>query len=85
MAHRRDLLAEDIDEDDIESLLIQQIEFCSTLILNKTDTVSPEQIAELKAIVRSLQKAAAVETVTMAVSPSAPPMTPSSGATTSRS
>ena len=45
----RDLLAEDIDEDDIESLLIQQIEFCSTLILNKTDTVSPEQIAELKA------------------------------------
>ena len=42
----RDLLAEDIDEDDIESLLIQQIEFCSTLILNKTDTVTPEQIAQ---------------------------------------
>ena len=56
----RDLLAEDIDEDDIESLLIQQIEFCSTLILNKTDTVSPEQIAELKAIVRSLQKDAVI-------------------------
>ena len=51
----RDLLAEDIDEDDIESLLIQQIEFCSTLILNKTDTVTPEQLRELKAIVRSLQ------------------------------
>ena len=56
----RDLLAEDIDEDDIESLLIQQIEFCSTLILNKTDTVTPEQIAELKAIVRSLQKDAVI-------------------------
>ena len=56
----RDLLAEDIDEDDIESLLIQQIEFCSTLILNKTDTVTPEQIAELKAIVRSLQKNAVI-------------------------
>ena len=56
----RDLLAEDIEEDDIESLLIQQIEFCSTLILNKTDTVSPEQIAELKAIVRSLQKDAVI-------------------------
>ena len=56
----RDLLAEDIDEDDIESLLIQQIEFCSTLILNKTDTVSPEQLAELKAIVRSLQKEAVI-------------------------
>ena len=56
----RDLLAEDIDEDDIESLLIQQIEFCSTLVLNKTDTVTPEQIAELKAIVRSLQKDAVI-------------------------
>lgn len=56
----RDLLAEDIDEDDIESLLIQQIEFCSPLIINKTDTVSPEQIAELKAIVRSLQKDAVI-------------------------
>lgn len=54
------LLAEDIDEDDIESLLIQQIEFCSTLVLNKVDTVSPEQLAELKAIVRSLQKDAVI-------------------------
>ena len=52
----RDLLAEDIDEDDIEALLISQIEFCSTLVLNKVDTVTPEQLAELKAIVRSLQK-----------------------------
>ena len=56
----RDLLAEDIDEDDIESLLIQQIEFCSTLVLNKCDKVTPEQIAELKAIVRSLQKDAKI-------------------------
>ena len=56
----RDLLAEDIDEDDIEALLISQIEFCSTLVLNKVDTVTPEQLAELKAIVRSLQKDAAI-------------------------
>ena len=56
----RDLLEDDIDEDDIESLLIQQIEFCSTLILNKADTVSPEQMRELKAIVRSLQKDAVI-------------------------
>lgn len=55
-----DLLADDIDEDDIESLLIQQIEFCSTLILNKTDTVTPEQVKELRAIVRSLQKDAVI-------------------------
>ena len=56
----RELLADDIDEDDIEALLISQIEFCSTLVLNKTDTVTPEQLAELKAIVRSLQKDAVI-------------------------
>ena len=56
----RDLLAEDIDEDDIEALLISQIEFCSTLVLNKVDTVTPEQLAELKAIVRSLQRDAVI-------------------------
>ncbi len=56
----KDLLKEDIDEDDIEALLIQQIEFCTTLVLNKTDLVNPDQIAELKAIVRSLQKDAVI-------------------------
>lgn len=54
------LTSGDVDEDDVESLLIQQIEFCTTLILNKTDKVEPEQIAELRAIVRSLQKNAVI-------------------------
>ena len=49
------LLSDDIEEDDVESLLIQQIEFCTTLVLNKCDCVTPEQVAELKAIVRGLQ------------------------------
>lgn len=56
----KDLLADNIDEDDIESLLIQQLEFCTTVVLNKTDKVTPEQISELKAIVRSLQKDAKI-------------------------
>ena len=56
----KDLLEEDLEEDDIENLLIQQIEFCTTIILNKTDRVTPEQLAELKAIVRSLQKQAVI-------------------------
>ena len=56
----RDLLADDIEEDDIESLLIQQIEFCTTIILNKVDKVSREQIDELKAIIRGLQKEAVI-------------------------
>ena len=61
-----DLLAEEIDEDDIEALLIQQIEFCTTLVLNKCDRVTPEQVSELKAIVRSLQKDAVIVEATQA-------------------
>jgi G3E family GTPase len=56
----RDLLADDIDEEDIEALLIQQIEFCTTLVLNKADLVTEEQIAELRALVRGLQKDATI-------------------------
>ncbi len=55
-----DLLDEDIDEDDIEALLIQQIEFCTTLVLNKADLVTKEQVEELKALVRGLQKDAKI-------------------------
>ncbi|ERI05375.1 GTP-binding protein [Atopobium sp. oral taxon 810] len=54
------LLASDIEDDDIESLLIQQIEFCSTLILNKTDLVTEKQLTELKALVRGLQRDAVI-------------------------
>ena len=56
----RDLLADDIDEEDIEAMLIQQIEFCTTMVLNKADLVSPEQLAELRALVRGLQKEAKI-------------------------
>ena len=56
----RDLLAEDIDEDDIEALLIQQIEFCTTMVLNKADLVTPEQLGELRALVRGLQREAKI-------------------------
>ncbi len=55
-----DLLVENIDEDDLEALLIQQIEFCTTLVLNKVVLVTPEQVSELKAIVRGLQKDAKI-------------------------
>ncbi|MEE8717611.1 MAG: GTP-binding protein [Coriobacteriales bacterium] len=54
------LLSDDVDEEDVEALLIQQIEFCTTLVLNKTDLVTPEQVAELRAIVRGLQKEAVI-------------------------
>ena len=56
----KDLLADSIDEEDIESLLIQQLEFCTTVILNKVDMVSREDLDELHAIVRGLQKEAKI-------------------------
>lgn len=54
------LFKDDLNDDDIENLLVQQIEFCTTLVLNKTDLVTEAQIKELKALVRSLQKDAAI-------------------------
>ena len=65
----RRLLADDVDEDDVESLLIQQIEFCTTLVLNKVDLVGPEQVDEVRAIVRSLQKDAVVLEATRGIVP----------------
>lgn len=56
----QDLLDEDMDEEDLASLLVQQIEFCTTLVLNKADLVEPEQLAELKGLVRGLQKDAVI-------------------------
>ena len=51
----KSLLKDDIEEEDIESLLIQQIEFCSTLIINKRDLVSDEQMKMVRAVVNKIQ------------------------------
>ena len=56
----RKLLRDAIEEDDIENLLIQQIEFCNTILLNKTDLVDPGRMDELKSIIRVLQKDAVI-------------------------
>ncbi len=50
----------DVDEEDIENLLIQQIEFCSTIVINKVDEVSKEDLAKVKAVVRALQPKAKI-------------------------
>ncbi|MCR4938815.1 MAG: GTP-binding protein [Treponemataceae bacterium] len=52
------LLKKDLDEEDIEALLIQQIEFCNTVLINKTDLVTPEQLKEVEAVVKTLQPTA---------------------------
>jgi len=48
------LKKDQIEEEDIESLLIQQIEFCSTLIINKTDLVSEADLAKVRKVVQAL-------------------------------
>ncbi|MBR3152745.1 MAG: GTP-binding protein [Clostridia bacterium] len=56
----RDLQKKDLDEEDIENLLIQQIEFCNTIIINKVDEVKPEELAEVKAVIKNLQPSAKI-------------------------
>ena len=49
------LVKDNIEEEDIENLIIQQIEFCNTIILNKVDEVSKEELQKVKAIIKKLQ------------------------------
>ena len=49
-----------IGEEDIERLVIQQIEFCNMILLNKASEVSPEELSRIKAIIRTLQPGAEI-------------------------
>ena len=49
------LMKKDIEDDDIENLIIQQVEFCTTIIINKTDLVSEEDLKEVTAVLKALQ------------------------------
>lgn len=44
-----------IDEEDIENIIIEQIEFCNIILLNKISEVTPEQAEHIKAIIRAIQ------------------------------
>ncbi len=48
------LLKEDRGEEDIESLLVQQIEFCSTLVINKKDLVTEDQFKKVRKVIEVL-------------------------------
>ena len=49
-----------IDEEDIENLVIQQIEFCNIVLLNKADEVTPDELGRIRQIVRTLQPKAEI-------------------------
>lgn len=50
-----ELIKSNIDEEDIENLVIQQIEFCDILILNKVSEVSKDELERVKRIIKNLQ------------------------------
>ncbi len=56
------LMKENIDDEDIENLMIQQIEFCNIVLLNKASMVAPEELERIKNIVRALQPKAEIIT-----------------------
>ncbi len=55
-----DLTRPNIDEEDIENLVIQQIEFCNIVLLNKAAEVEPEELGRIRQIVRTLQPKAEI-------------------------
>ena len=55
-----DLKKDNIDEEDIENLVIQQIEFCNIILLNKVSDVSPSELERIRLIVRELNPGAEI-------------------------
>lgn len=54
------LAKQNLDEEDIENLIIQQIEFCNIVLLNKISEVTPEEAAQIKTVVRAIQPQAKI-------------------------
>ena len=55
-----DLLKQDLGEEDIENLVIQQIEFCNLILLNKASEVTPDELRRTKEIIRAMQPKAQI-------------------------
>ena len=49
------LMQDDLDEEDIENLLIQQIEYCTTIVLNKIDDVNEKEKTDVLEVIKALQ------------------------------
>ncbi len=54
------LTDKNIDEEDIENLVIQQIEFCNIILLNKAADVEPHELERIRQIIRSIQPKAQI-------------------------
>lgn len=54
------LMRPNIDEEDIENLVIQQIEFCNIILLNKASEVSADELLRIRKIIRAIQPKARI-------------------------
>lgn len=59
-ANGSDLIKSNLDEEDLASLVIQQIEFCNIILLNKAAEVEPKELEHLKQIIRAIQPKAEI-------------------------
>ena len=59
-ANGSDLMKSNLDEEDLASLVIQQIEFCNIILLNKAAEVEPKELEHLKQIIRAIQPMAEI-------------------------
>lgn len=59
-ANGSDLMKSNLDEEDLASLVIQQIEFCNIILLNKAAEVEPKELEHLKQIIRAIQPKAEI-------------------------
>ena len=50
----------DIAEDDIENLIIQQVEFCNKILLNKASEVTPQELGRIRQIIKIIQPGAEI-------------------------
>ena len=54
------LLKPNLAKDDIENLVIQQIEFCNIILLNKASMVTPDELGRIREIIRAIQPKAEI-------------------------
>lgn len=59
-ANGSDLMKSNLDEEDLASLVIQQMEFCNIILLNKAADVEPKELEHLKQIIRAIQPKAEI-------------------------
>ena len=59
-ANGSDLMKPNLDEEDLASLVIQQMEFCNIILLNKAAEVEPKELEHLKQIIRAIQPKAEI-------------------------